>query len=122
MAALAAKGRVRTLGDVHIHRSMSGLGSDASRLAGDFGLRGLMARQSHAFVAAAIARQIASDAPPYRGMGRMTRLGVASAAAALILVRFTATDAVRRLLGPRRSGALERRISRWLRAVDDRAE
>ena len=122
VAALAAKGRVRTLQDVHIHRSMSGLGSDASRLAGDFGLRGLVARQSHAFVAVAIARQIASGAPPYRGMGRMTRLGVAAAAAALILVRFTATDAVRRLLGPRRSAALERRVSGWLRALDDRAQ
>ena len=31
VAALAAKGRVRTLQDVHIHRSLSGLGSDTSR-------------------------------------------------------------------------------------------
>jgi glycosyltransferase involved in cell wall biosynthesis len=122
VAALAAQGRVRTLADVHIHRSMAGLGSDPARLTGDFGLKGLVARQSHAFVAAAIARQIASGAPPYRSMGRVTRLGVAGAAAALILARFTAADAVRRLLGPRRSAALERRISGWLRALDHRAQ
>ena len=73
-------------------------------------------------MAVSIARQIASGASPYGGMRRMTRLGVAAAAAALILVRFTATDAVRRLLGPRRSAALERRISGWLRALDDRAQ
>jgi glycosyltransferase involved in cell wall biosynthesis len=120
VAALAAKGRVRTLPDVHIHRSMSGLGSDASRLAGDFGLRGLVARQSHAFVAAAIARQIAAGAAPYRQMGAITRLLVAAAAALLILTRFTAADAVRRLLGPERAAALERRVSSLLRARDAR--
>ncbi|HEX4008583.1 MAG TPA: glycosyltransferase family A protein [Solirubrobacteraceae bacterium] len=120
VAALAAKGRVRTLPDVHIHRSMSGLGSDAARLADDFGLQGLLARQSHAFVAASIARQIAAGAPPYRRMGHATRLVVATAAAGLILTRFSAADAVRRLLGPARASALERRISRWLRARDAR--
>ena len=122
VSALAAQGRVRTLPDVHIHRSMAGLGSDHARLTNDFGLKGLVARQSHAFVALAIARQIGSGAPPYRVMGRMTRLGVAGAAAVLVIVRFTATDAVRRLLGSRRSAALERRISGWLRALDDRAQ
>src|SRR4029077_16623378 len=33
VAALAARGRLRTLRDVHIHRSMSGLGDDARALA-----------------------------------------------------------------------------------------
>ncbi len=63
VAALAARGRVLTLADVHIHRSPTGLGSDAPRLAQGFGLTGLAARQPHA-VAAAIARQIAPAPPP----------------------------------------------------------
>lgn len=120
VSSLAALGRVRTLPDVHIHRSMTGLGSDASRLAADFGLRGIVARQSHAFVAAAVARQIATGAGTYRTMGRLTRVLVAGAAAALILARFTGAETIRRLLGPRRAGALERRVSRLLRALDAR--
>jgi glycosyltransferase involved in cell wall biosynthesis len=122
VAALAAKGRVLTLPDVRIHRSMKGLGSDPGRLTGDFGLRGVVARHPHAFIAAAIARQIASGGTSYRGIGRITRLLVAGAVAALILMRFTAADAVRRMLGPERAHALEDRVSRWLRAVDHRAQ
>jgi glycosyltransferase involved in cell wall biosynthesis len=120
VSSLAARGRIRTLPDVHIHRSLTGLGSDASRLAADFGLRGLVARQSHAFVAVAIARRIGSGEGPYGAMGRLTRGVVAATAATLILLRFTGANAIRRLLGPERAGALERRISAWLRVRDRR--
>lgn len=118
VAALAARGRVRTLPDVHVHRSLSGLGADAPRLARSFGMRGLGARQHHVLVAAHGWRQITCGTSTFGGMGPLTRAGVAVIAAALILVRFTLADGVRWALGPRHAAAFEARVSAWLRARD----
>lgn len=120
VAALAARGGVRTLSDVHIHRSLSGLGSDAPRLAAGFGLTGLAARQPHVVAAGAIAREIARGRGAYATIAPVKRVGLAGAVAILILARFTAMAAIRRLLGAERSAALERRISGLLRALDAR--
>jgi Glycosyl transferase family 2 len=120
VAALAARGPVRTLSDVHIHRSLSGLSSESPRLAESFGLRGLAARQPHAVAAATIAREITRGTGAYGAIAPLKRIGLAGAVAVLILGRFTAIQAVRRLVGAERSASLERRISRLLRALDAR--
>jgi glycosyltransferase involved in cell wall biosynthesis len=118
VAGLAARGRVRTLLDVHVHRSLAGLGADASELARSFGMRGLAARHHHAVIAARVWAQITFGASTFGAMGPITRVGVAVIAAALILVRFTIADGVRWALGPRRAAALEARVSAWLRGRD----
>jgi glycosyltransferase involved in cell wall biosynthesis len=120
IAALAARGRIRTLGDVFIHRSLSGLGSDASRLAHSFGMRGIAARQPHTVVSVLIWRRIALGAPPFRSLNPIARLCVATAAAWLILVRFTLPAIAREWLGADRTAPLEHRVSAWLRARDAR--
>jgi hypothetical protein len=116
VASLAARGRVRTLADVHVHRSLTGLGADAPRLARSFGMRGLAARQHHVVVAARVFGEIASGAGSFRAMNVITRLGVASVAALLIVTRFTLAELVRWALGPTVAATLEKRISTWLRA------
>jgi hypothetical protein len=120
VAALAARGRVHTLKDVHIHRSATGLGSDASALARSFGLRGPLGRHHHLLVAAEVWRRIAAPRALLHGASAPGRLLVATAAAGLIVVRFTVADCARALLGPRWAGRLERRLSLWLRSRDRR--
>jgi glycosyltransferase involved in cell wall biosynthesis len=120
VAEMAARGHVLTLDDVHIHRSASGLGSDAPRLAHGFGLTGLAARHPHAVAAALIARRIARGEGAYGDIDVLTRVGLAGGVALLIVGRFTMADAVRRMLGPDRAASMERRISGWLRALDAR--
>ena len=66
VAALAARGRVRTLRDVHIHRSIEGLSSDAEALARSFGMRGRRARATTtSSLAGRLAREIAAGAPAF---------------------------------------------------------
>lgn len=99
VAELAARGAVRTLTDIHIHRSLEGLGGDAERLAESFGMRGLAARQHHVVFAARLWRLIAGGGPPFDQLRPMARLGVASTVAALVLVRFTFPAIIRDALG-----------------------
>jgi hypothetical protein len=100
VAGLAARGRVRTLRDVHIHRSDSGLGSDPEALGRSFGLSGFCARHHHVCVAREVARTL-----PASGAVRV-------ACAALIVARFEGTALARRA----GLGFLEPRIAEWLRA------
>jgi glycosyltransferase involved in cell wall biosynthesis len=118
VAALAARGRVRTLDNVHIHRELSGLGSDARWLARSFGMRGRAASHHHLVVAARIARDLSVGVPMFNRLRPVTRLAVGGAAAVLIAVRFTLADIVRGALGARVAGSIERRLSAWLRARD----
>ena len=120
IASLAARGRVRTLEDVHIHRSLSGLGGDEAELARSFGMRGAVARQHHAVMAARMWRGIALEAPAFGDMNPVARVGVGTAAAALILARFSLTAAMRRALGRDHAASVEGRVSAWLRARDAR--
>lgn len=117
VAGLAARGRVRTLPNVHIHRSMDGLSSDAHGLARSFGLEGLISRHHHFAVAARFAREIVGS-PAYSRLGRPQRALTAALAAALIVLRFPGQDVVRRVL--RRAGRpdVEDRIIAWVRARD----
>jgi glycosyltransferase involved in cell wall biosynthesis len=117
VAALAARGRVRTLRHVRIHRSMDGLSSDRERLARSFGLRGLAARHHHVLVAARLGREVALGSafcPPLR-RGNVLLGGVC---ALVLLLRFPGTFAARALL--RRLGleGIEDRVTAWVRTRD----
>jgi hypothetical protein len=118
VAAMAAQGRVRTVPDVHIHRSLSGLSDDAGALARSFGMTGIAARSHHAFFAGALWRDLVSGRGPLASLAPWTRLWVASASAACVVVRFTLGGLVRSLLGHDRAGRLEAWISARLRARD----
>jgi hypothetical protein len=118
IAALAARGRIRTLAQVHVHRSVSGLGSEPTRLAHSFGMRGRAADRHHAIVAARMWREIAFGAVAPEGTSAVARLSVGSVVAALIVARFTLADFARGVLGEQAAASLERRISAWLRARD----
>jgi glycosyltransferase involved in cell wall biosynthesis len=89
VAGLAARGAVRTLSDIHIHRSLTGLGGDPQRLAESFGMRGVTARQHHLVFAARIWRLLASGAPPFERIASSARLNVANLVAALVVARFS---------------------------------
>ena len=98
VAALATRGAIRTLTDIHIHRSLEGLGGDGQRLAESFGMRGMAARQHHIVFAARLWRLIAGGAPPFDQIKRPARLSVASLIAVLVVVRFTFPALVRGVL------------------------
>lgn len=120
VAAMAARGTVRTLSEVHIHRSAGGLGSDAGELARSFRLHGTAAEHHHVVVAATLARAIVSGPPLFGDVAPAARPVVALVSAASILLRFTLADRVRAILGPHRAARLEAVISRSLRARDRR--
>lgn len=107
VAALATRGQVRTLRDVHVHRSIDGLGGDEQRLAASFGFRGPLARWYHAWVAVKVWRETANApiAPP------SARLAAATLSALLVLVRFP----VMKLLRAAGFGCVERRLVEWAR-------
>jgi glycosyltransferase involved in cell wall biosynthesis len=114
VAALAARGRVRTVRDVHIHRSADGLSSDAAELAGSFGMRGVLQRHHHVAVAASLARAIVSW-PDYAALGRPQRLLLAAAAVALIVVRFPGIAAARAVLDRLGLSRVEPAVTAWVR-------
>lgn len=116
VGAMAGRAAVRTLTDVHIHRSAEGLGQDRVKLARSFGLTGLRAQRHHLFVAGRVWRAIVIGPPLFPRLPAPGRLTVATAAAASIVVRFMLADTVRSLLGPARAAQVERRVSAWLRA------
>ena len=97
---MALRGRVTTLRDVRLHRSASGISADGERFAREWGLTGFAARHHHLVVARNVVRRFGTRAP------------VASVVAALTLLRYPAIDLARRA----GLGALEPRISAWLRS------
>lgn len=115
VGAMAGRARVRTLSDVNIHRSASGLSADGEALASSFGLEGTRARRHHLFFAARIAREIIAGPPFFPSISFPGRLVVAGVASASIFMRFTAADMVRSLVGPRMANRMERMIAAWLR-------
>jgi hypothetical protein len=120
VGAMAARGRLRTLSDVNIHRSASGIGSDARGLAESFGLSGSAAARHHTVVAAALGRAILRGPPLFGRVTPASRPAVALAAMMSIFIRFTLADYIRTLLGPRLAARSEAFVSRLLRARDRR--
>jgi hypothetical protein len=118
VAGLAARGRVRTLRDVHIHRSLEGLSADAERLARSFGMTGLRARQHHVVLAGRLAAEIASGSAPFGSLGRSERAVVAPLVAVLIVARFPGLVLVRRLLGRLGLERVEPWVTAWVRRRD----
>jgi glycosyltransferase involved in cell wall biosynthesis len=112
VAAMAARGRVRTLCDVRVHRSMDGLGGDQERLARSFGFTGALARWHHVWVAGKVWRElVAESALTARGPGR---LAVATLSAALVLSRFSGAQLLRRIgFGPVEGRLVA--LARWRR-------
>jgi glycosyltransferase involved in cell wall biosynthesis len=117
VAGMAARGRVRTIRTIHIHRSLDGLSSDERKLAESFGVRGLLARKHHFLVAARFAREILSS-PVYAGLAPPQRAVTAALAMALIVVRFPGYAAVRRILQRLGLGGLEQHAIAWVRSRD----
>jgi glycosyltransferase involved in cell wall biosynthesis len=118
VAALAGRGRMRCLSNVHIHRSATGLGSDPDRLARSFGLCGAAVSHHHLFVAARVWREIRSGDEILPDAAPLPRSLVAAGSAASILVRFTIADLVRSALGAAHAERLERLVSGVLRFAD----
>ena len=117
VSALAARGRVRTLPDVHIHRSFDGLSSDPERLARSFGMHGVLARHHHFAVAARFAREIAGG-PDFATLSVPQRLLTAALAAGLIVLRFPVLHAARAVLERLGAEGVERRVTDWVRSRD----
>ncbi len=107
VAGLAAKGRIRTLPDVHIHRSLTGLGSDPERLAESFGMRGFVARNHHVLVAGRVFGAIVTGRLGTSLHGRAARLTVGTVAAAEVLIRFPGFKLARYLIGDSRAARVE---------------
>jgi len=115
VAQFAARGRIRTLSDVRIHRSISGLGSDASGLAASFGMRGVAARYPHLVLAARFRRQIAAGHGAFHEIDAGQRRAVGTLAAGLIVCRFVVVSLIAQLLGRRLADQVEGAIARRLR-------
>jgi glycosyltransferase involved in cell wall biosynthesis len=116
VGAMACRGRLRTLDDVHIERSAAGISADATALAGrEFGLRGWRVRHPHIGIGWDVFRYVAREEPAYATLGRLRpalgalagtlvagrfmTIGLARAA----LARFGLVDLARRVIEPLRS-------------------
>jgi hypothetical protein len=109
VGALAARGRFQTLEDVHILRSLSGVSTNPTELAREFGRVGLVERYTpHVGNGWIVFRHVAWDEPAYALLGRRRRLLVAAVSGALIAARFTSVTYARlvldrlHMLGPAR--------------------
>ena len=87
VAAMAFFGKVRTIEDVAIYRSVEGVSSDMQTLVLWFGLTGLLASCPYLCVATTTFRVIGWQSPTYVSLGRAERLGLACLCAALVCSR-----------------------------------
>ena len=117
VGALAARGRLRTLEDVNIVRSLSGVSTDPTALARQFGDVGVVERYlPHAGNGWTVFRHVAAEEPAYVALGRRRRVVVGALSGGLIAARFTGVTYARKAL--ERLGLLEsaRRAIEPLRA------
>lgn len=95
VATFAYRGRVKTLTEVHVNRSIAGLSEDPQRLARSFGITGLRARYHHFFFGGAVLADLLWREPVYRSSPLSARLAAGLASAAFIALRFGADAAWR---------------------------
>jgi glycosyltransferase involved in cell wall biosynthesis len=107
VASMVARGEVRTLTDVHVHRSMEGLGGDPERLARSLGIDDARARWHHVLVAGNVWRELAAHGPG----NPPARVITATLSALLLLIRYPAVQLLRAV----GLGALEQRAVAWAR-------
>lgn len=113
VAALAYRGKIRTLDNVSIHRSVEGTSVDESSLGRAYGLSRRQARHWYLVVATEVFANI-RGAPTYDDMSRAARSVLALKAASLVVLRFgpkaVAAPVLARLgVFERARGTLERR-------------
>lgn len=118
VGALASRGRIRTLRDVHIHRSLEGLSTDAERLARSFGMNGLSARHHHVIVATRLAKEVAIGSPAFAPLSRLQRAAIAPLVALLLIVRFPGLTLARRVLQRLGLHQVEPLVTAWVRKRD----
>jgi hypothetical protein len=101
VGAMAARGGLRTLEDVHIIRSLTGISTDPTELAAaEFGRTGPVERLApHIGNGLVVFRHVARDEPAYAALGRRRRVLVGFVSGALIGTRFTLVDYTRLALG-----------------------
>lgn len=90
IAQVAARGKVHTLPEVQINRSIAGMSSDIRGLARDAGHRGVAARNPHDYIALRIFKDIAWDSPAYASLGPTSRVILGMKSAAAIVRRYGA--------------------------------
>jgi hypothetical protein len=118
VSAMAAAGRVLTVDEAHINRSMSGMSADAEGLAtGEFALGGFRARNPHVWIAWTVLREIAGGDHGFHAIGGpLRRAAVGAIAATGVLVRFTGVSLLTRVLGRTGLLSLARRLIAPVRA------
>jgi hypothetical protein len=120
VGAMACRGRLRTLDDVHIERSAAGISADATALAGgEFGLRGWRVRYPHLGIGWDVFRCVAREEPTYATLGRL-RPAIGVLAGTLVAGRFMTIGSARAVLA--RLGLLDvaRRVIESLRSARHR--
>jgi glycosyltransferase involved in cell wall biosynthesis len=90
VAQLAARGKVHTLPDVYLNRSIAGISSDLSSLARHAGLREIAGRRPHDYIALRVFKNIAWESPVYAPLGQAKRVILGMKSAAAIVRRYGA--------------------------------
>jgi glycosyltransferase involved in cell wall biosynthesis len=88
MARMAFLGKVRTLENVFINRSLGGASRDLETLVAHHGLPAFVAKNPHLLIAFLIFRDIAWKCPIYESLGRRQRISLASSSASSVIRRY----------------------------------
>ena len=95
VSAAAALGKVRTLGDVHVHRDVGGTGQSIGSIAAAFGTPATAgSRLGYLAIGRMLARELARGAPPFDRIPRAERLAVAAAVQPSLAARQARDDLV----------------------------
>jgi len=86
--ALGYLGRVRTLDDVAVHRSVDGMTVSLANVAATLGLGWFQANLPQLAIVYWVVRDIAFDSPVYAKLGRLGRLTLAAQAGGIVFFRF----------------------------------
>lgn len=90
VARLAARGKVHTLPDLHVNRSIAGASKDVESLTRHSGLSGIAAQHPHDYIALHVLQDIAWESPVYAALGRANRVFLGLKSAAVIITRYGA--------------------------------